>query len=116
MLKNELDNTNTSNYSYLKGSFMTTSAVVLGVMLVTSMILSPSSERVMLQSAYAASDPTVAVGDGPGSIVYRVHKIPGNWDPCFAINCETASGSGTGPGTSMYFEVFDSSLNRIGGG
>jgi hypothetical protein len=43
---------------------------------------------------------------GPtGQITVYAHRIPSPyWSPCFALNCS----AGTGPGTSMYFVLYNS--------
>ncbi|MCS4538591.1 MAG: fibronectin type III domain-containing protein [Thaumarchaeota archaeon] len=44
-----------------------------------------------------------------GITVYA-HRIPAfYWDPCFATTCS----AGSGPGTTMYFELYDSSGNLV---
>jgi len=47
-----------------------------------------------------------------GITVYA-HRIPASyWDPCFATTCS----AGTGPGASMYFELWDSLGNVVQSG
>jgi hypothetical protein len=62
-------------------------------------------------SAMAATN-TVSAGTGQGSIFYTAHRVPGNWDPCFATSCD----AGSGPGATMFFTVYDSSLKLVASG
>ena len=52
--------------------------------------------------------PASAAGDT--EITVYAHRIQARyWDPCFATECD----AGTGPGVSMYFELYDSSDNFV---
>lgn len=47
------------------------------------------------------------------SITVYAHRIPASyWDPCFAATCS----AGTGPGATMYVELYDSSMNLVQSG
>lgn len=55
-----------------------------------------------------------------GITVYA-HRVPASyWDPCFATSCTNTMASCnttcTGPGTTMYFALYDSAGNFISGG
>jgi hypothetical protein len=48
-----------------------------------------------------------------GGITVYAHRIPASyWDPCFATTCS----AGSGPGTTMYFELQDAAGNTIQSG
>ncbi len=56
-----------------------------------------------MPSASAASK-TINAGTGQGSLYYEAKRIPGpHWDPCFATSCD----QGTGPGTWVWFVLFN---------
>ena len=45
-----------------------------------------------------------------GTITVYAHRIRASyWDPCFATSCK----AGSGPGATMYFEVFNSAGNLV---
>lgn len=57
-----------------------------------------------------ASATTSSAGSG---ITVYAHRIPASyWDPCFATSCS----AGTGPGATMYFELWDASGNVLASG
>lgn len=51
---------------------------------------------------------TTTTGSG-GITVYASRISAGYWAPCFALTCS----AGTGPGASMYFILYDSSMNVV---
>jgi hypothetical protein len=51
---------------------------------------------------------TTSTGSG-GITVYASRISASYWAPCFALACS----AGTGPGASMYFTLYDSSMNAI---
>jgi len=82
--------------------------------------LSPSTAytyRVSAINSAGTSQPSNTVSatttaQSAGITVYA-HRIPASyWDPCFATECS----AGTGPGASMYFELWDSSGNFVQSG
>ncbi len=57
--------------------------------------------------------PTLNAISGLTSITVYAHRIPAPyWDPCFATTCS----AGTGPGASMYVELYDSSMTPVQSG
>ncbi|TLX69493.1 MAG: fibronectin type III domain-containing protein, partial [Thaumarchaeota archaeon] len=82
--------------------------------------LSPSTAytyRVSAINSAGTSQPSNTVSatttaQSAGITVYA-HRIPAAyWDPCFATECN----AGTGPGATMYFELWDSSGNFVQSG
>jgi len=64
----------------------------------------------LLLSGVSFAVRTARAVSGSGGITVYAHRIPADyWEPCFAANCT----AGTGPGTTMYFELHDSSGNLV---
>jgi hypothetical protein len=86
---------------------------LVGSMLTSTLTLSSFLTASILQTAAADPPSTVTVGSGSGSILYQAHRMQDSrWDPCFAHTCN----AGTGPGTWMWFNVYDSNFEWLGGG
>ena len=65
---------------------------------------------ILLLSGVSIAVHTARAVSGSGRITVYAHRIPADyWEPCFAANCT----AGTGPGTTMYFELRDSSGNLV---
>ena len=61
-------------------------------------------------SSTATTNTTGTISTGSGGItVYASRISAGYWAPCFATTCN----AGTGPGASMYFILYDSSMNVV---
>ena len=72
-------------------------------------------------STTSTSVTTTSTSAGSTGVTVYAHRIPASyWDPCFATTCTnpyaSCDASCTGPGVTMYFEVYDSAGNFIEGG
>ncbi len=77
---------------------------LLTLAIATALVASVMTIGVGIPNASAAEPKVFRVGTGQGTIYYEAHRIPGpHWDPCFAETCD----QGTGPGTWIWFVLFD---------
>jgi hypothetical protein len=83
---------------------------LLTLAIATALVASVMTIGVGIPNASAAEPKVFRVGTGQGTIYYEAHRIPGpHWDPCFAETCD----QGTGPGTWIWFVLFDDAGNPI---
>jgi len=74
-------------------------------------VLATSSQTIL--TAIYTTSPETPPSCSPSSssgITVSAHRIPASyWAPCFAFSCS----AGTGPGTTMYFVLYDSNGNIV---
>ncbi|MHB1868910.1 MAG: hypothetical protein ACYCPP_08190 [Nitrososphaerales archaeon] len=71
-----------------------------------------ASTTISLTAVYGGSSTTTTnrTSTGSAGITIYASRIPASyWAPCFATTCS----AGTGPGASMYFILYDSSMNVV---
>ncbi len=77
--------------------------ILVGVLIagMASLSSSPPAQQTNIAGAM-----TTATGGNYTAVTVYAHRIPAAyWAPCFATTCS----AGTGPGTSMYFILYDAS-------
>jgi hypothetical protein len=75
------------------------------ITLMIAAALTVSLVAIAAPMAAQAQVASVSAGTGQRAIVYHAHRIASpDWAPCFATTCDAE----TGPGTTMYFVVYDS--------
>ncbi|HJU13974.1 MAG TPA: hypothetical protein VJ792_05905 [Candidatus Nitrosotalea sp.] len=71
------------------------------------------SLAVLVAAAVLGASNILPASAASGTITVSAHRIRASyWDPCFAARCS----AGTGPGATMYFEVYNAAGNLVRSG
>jgi hypothetical protein len=113
--------TTTTSTSLMSSSTTTSSSLTTASSMTTSSSVAESSTTTTTSSMTTTTSATSTNSGGSGGITVYAHRIPASyWDSCFATNCTNpyaaCNTACTGPGTTMYFALYDSSNNFIAGG
>ncbi len=92
---------------------VTKNYLILYSTVIVLIMLAPMTIPLFTVNAVSSSTTNTADLVVSTGIKVTAHRIPASyWDPCFATTCR----AGTGPGVSMYFELYDSSGNFVRSG